>query len=150
VAANIFLGREIKRGFGVLNQAAMDREASELLAQLESNISPRALVSSLRVGDQQLVEIAKAISLQAEILIMDEPTSALDPISTAKIEELIQGLKREVTIIIVTHNMQQAARISDKTAFFLMGDLVEFGDTSTVFTVPKEERTERYITGKFG
>jgi phosphate transport system ATP-binding protein len=81
---------------------------------------------------------------------MDEPTSALDPISTAKIEELMTELKKRVTIIIVTHNMQQAARISDKTAFFLMGELVEFGDTSKVFTAPKESRTERYITGRFG
>lgn len=106
--------------------------------------------TSLSGGQQQRLCIARALAVQPPVLLMDEPTSALDPISTAKIEELIQELKREVTIVIVTHNMQQAARISDKTAFFLMGDLVEYGDTSTVFTVPKEERTERYITGKFG
>lgn len=81
---------------------------------------------------------------------MDEPTSALDPISTAKIEELVVQLKKNMTVIMVTHNMQQAARISDKTAFFLLGDLVEFGETSSVFTVPREKRTEQYITGKFG
>lgn len=106
--------------------------------------------TSLSGGQQQRLCIARALAVSPPVLLMDEPTSALDPISTAKIEELIGELKREVTIVIVTHNMQQAARISDKTAFFLMGDLVEFGDTSTVFTVPKEVRTERYITGKFG
>ena len=106
--------------------------------------------TSLSGGQQQRLCIARALAVQPPVLLMDEPTSALDPISTAKIEELISELKREVTIVIVTHNMQQAARISDKTAFFLMGDLVEFGETSTVFTVPKEERTEKYITGKFG
>ncbi len=106
--------------------------------------------TSLSGGQQQRLCIARALAVEPPILLMDEPTSALDPISTAKIEELILELKKEVTIVIVTHNMQQAARISDKTAFFLLGELVEFGDTSTVFTVPKEERTERYITGKFG
>jgi phosphate transport system ATP-binding protein len=84
------------------------------------------------------------------VLLMDEPTSALDPISTAKIEELLTELRGVVTIILVTHNMQQAARISQKTAFFLLGDLIEFSDTSTLFTVPKDKRTENYITGKFG
>lgn len=106
--------------------------------------------TSLSGGQQQRLCIARALAVGPPVLLMDEPTSALDPISTAKIEELIMQLKKDVTIIIVTHNMQQAARISDKTAFFLMGDLVEFGETSTLFTVPKEERTERYITGKFG
>ncbi len=101
-------------------------------------------------GQQQRLCIARALAVEPPVLLMDEPTSALDPISTAKIEELVMELKKEVTIVMVTHNMQQAARISDKTAFFLLGELVEFGDTSTVFTVPKEERTERYITGKFG
>jgi len=105
---------------------------------------------SLSGGQQQRLCIARALAVEPPILLMDEPTSALDPISTAKIEQLIMDLKKRVTIVIVTHNMQQAARISDKTAFFLMGELVEFGDTSMVFTVPKEERTERYITGKFG
>ena len=106
--------------------------------------------TSLSGGQQQRLCIARALAVGPPILLMDEPTSALDPISTAKIEELVTQLKNAVTIIIVTHNMQQAARISDKTAFFLLGDLVEFGETSSVFTVPREERTERYITGKFG
>ncbi len=106
--------------------------------------------TSLSGGQQQRLCIARALAVDPPVLLMDEPTSALDPIATAKIEELILDLKKQVTIVIVTHNMQQAARISDRTAFFLMGELVEFGETSTVFTVPKEERTERYITGKFG
>ncbi len=106
--------------------------------------------TSLSGGQQQRLCIARALAVEPPVLLMDEPTSALDPISTAKIEELITELKKQVTIVIVTHNMQQAARISDKTAFFLMGELVEFGETSVLFTVPREERTERYITGKFG
>jgi phosphate transport system ATP-binding protein len=106
--------------------------------------------TSLSGGQQQRLCIARALAVQPPVLLMDEPTSALDPISTAKIEELITQLKSDVTIIIVTHNMQQAARISDRTAFFLLGDLVEFGDTSQVFTIPREKRTEHYITGKFG
>jgi len=106
--------------------------------------------TSLSGGQQQRLCIARALAVQPPVLLMDEPTSALDPISTAKIEELITELKKETTIVIVTHNLQQAARISDKTAFFLMGEVVEFGETSVLFTVPKEKRTERYITGKFG
>ena len=105
---------------------------------------------SLSGGQQQRLCIARALAVEPSILLMDEPTSALDPISTAKIEELIQELSRSVTIIIVTHNMQQAARISDKTAFFLHGDLVEFDQTSRLFTNPKKSETERYITGRFG
>lgn len=106
--------------------------------------------TSLSGGQQQRLCIARALAVSPPVLLMDEPTSALDPISTAKIEELMGELKKEVTIIIVTHNMQQAARISDKTAFFLMGELVEFGETSQLFTVPKDKRTEQYIMGKFG
>ncbi|MBY0369904.1 phosphate ABC transporter ATP-binding protein PstB [bacterium] len=106
--------------------------------------------TGLSGGQQQRLCIARALAVDPPVLLMDEPTSALDPIATAKIEELVLELKKQVTIVIVTHNMQQAARISDRTAFFLMGELVEYGETSTVFTVPKEERTERYITGKFG
>ena len=106
--------------------------------------------TSLSGGQQQRLCIARSLAVQPEILLMDEPTSALDPISTAKVEELVRELKTQVTIIIVTHNMQQAARVSDKTAFLLMGELVEYTDTGTLFTAPKDERTERYITGKFG
>lgn len=106
--------------------------------------------TSLSGGQQQRLCIARALAVEPPVLLMDEPTSALDPISTAKIEELILHLKKDVTIVIVTHNMQQAARISDRTAFFLLGELVEFGETSKVFTVPSDKRTEQYITGKFG
>lgn len=124
-----------------LRQAALWEEVKDKLNQPGLSLSG---------GQQQRLCIARALAVGPPVLLMDEPTSALDPISTAKIEELITQIKKEVTIIIVTHNMQQAARISDKTAFFLMGELVEFGETSKVFTVPTEKRTEHYITGKFG
>lgn len=101
-------------------------------------------------GQQQRLCIARAIAMQPEVILMDEPTSALDPIATAKIEELIEVLKKEYTIVIVTHSMQQAARISDNTAYFLMGELIEFGNTKEIFTNPKDRRTEDYITGRFG
>ena len=101
-------------------------------------------------GQQQRLCIARALSVSPEVLLMDEPTSALDPISTGKIEDLALELKKKYTVIIVTHNMQQATRISDKTAFFLLGELVEYGDTVKVFSVPKDKRTEDYITGRFG
>src|SRR4029077_9244195 len=94
--------------------------------------------------------IARALAVSPAVLLMDEPCSALDPIATAKIEELILELKENYTIVIVTHNMQQAARVSDETAFFLLGELIEFGDTKTLFTNPREKRTEDYITGRFG
>lgn len=106
--------------------------------------------TSLSGGQQQRLCIARALAVEPSVLLMDEPTSALDPISTAKIEELVTELKKTVSIVMVTHNMQQAARVSDCTAFFLLGDLVEFGETSKVFTTPKDPRTERYITGRFG
>ena len=106
--------------------------------------------TGLSGGQQQRLCIARALAVQPPVLLMDEPTSALDPISTGKIEDLISEIKKAVTIVIVTHNMQQAARISNKTAFFWLGEMVEFGETSQVFTVPKEKRTENYITGKFG
>lgn len=108
--------------------------------------------SALRLsgGQQQRICIARALSVEPEVLLMDEPTSALDPISTSKIEDLILELKKEYTIIIVTHNMQQATRISDETAFFLNGEIIEFEDTSTLFSKPKDKRTEDYITGRFG
>ena len=101
-------------------------------------------------GQQQRLCIARALAVQPQVLLMDEPTSALDPISTSKIEELATNLKEQYTIIIVTHNMQQALRISDKTAFFLLGELIEYDDTQTLFYQPKEKRTEDYITGRFG
>ena len=101
-------------------------------------------------GQQQRLCIARALAVEPEVILMDEPTSALDPISTSKIEDLAVELKEKYTIIIVTHNMQQAARISDKTAFFLLGDMVEFDKTETLFSMPKDKRTEDYITGRFG
>ena len=101
-------------------------------------------------GQQQRLCIARALAVQPEVLLMDEPTSALDPISTSKIEELAMELKKDYTIVMVTHNMQHAARISDKTAFFLLGEIVEFGETEQLFSMPKDKRTEDYITGRFG
>ena len=101
-------------------------------------------------GQQQRLCIARTIAINPEIILMDEPASALDPISTSKIEELIFQLKNDYTIVIVTHNMQQAARVSDNTAFFYMGELVEFGRTKSIFTVPSKKQTEDYITGRFG
>ena len=101
-------------------------------------------------GQQQRLCIARALAVQPEVLLMDEPTSALDPISTSKIEDLAIELKKQYTIIIVTHNMQQAVRISDKTAFFLLGEMVEFAPTEEMFSMPKDKRTEDYITGRFG
>jgi len=101
-------------------------------------------------GQQQRLCIARALSVEPEVLLMDEPTSALDPISTAKIEDLVMELKKDYTVIIVTHNMQQATRISNKTAFFLLGEVIEFGETDQIFSIPKDKRTEDYITGRFG
>lgn len=105
---------------------------------------------SLSGGQQQRICIARALAVEPEILLMDEPTSALDPISTLKIEDLVQELKENYTIVMVTHNMQQAARVADKTAFFLMGEVCEYGDTNQIFTNPRDERTERYVSGRFG
>jgi phosphate transport system ATP-binding protein len=101
-------------------------------------------------GQQQRLCIARALSIEPEVLLMDEPASALDPIATAKIEELIHELRESLTIVIVTHNMQQAARVSDATAFFYLGELIEHGATEQIFTNPREPRTEDYVTGKFG
>jgi len=101
-------------------------------------------------GQQQRLCIARALAVKPDVLLMDEPCSALDPIATAKIEELLFDLKKELTVVIVTHNMQQAARVSDYTGFFLMGELVEFSDTKTIFTTPRDRRTEDYVTGRFG
>jgi len=105
---------------------------------------------SLSGGQQQRLCIARALAVEPEVLLMDEPTSALDPISTSKIEDLVEELKKDYTIVIVTHNMQQAARISDRTAFFLLGEVVEFSWTENIFSKPRDKRTEDYITGRFG
>jgi len=124
-----------------LKQAVLWDEVKDLLNKSAMNLSG---------GQQQRLCIARALAMKPDILLMDEPTSALDPISTAKIEELIEELKKEYTIIIVTHNMQQAARISDETAFFYIGNLVEYNKTETIFTKPDVKQTEDYITGRFG
>jgi len=110
----------------------------------------RASALALSGGQQQRLCIARALANDPEVLLLDEPASALDPIATQKVEELVYELKRELTIVIVTHNLQQAARISDQTAFFYLGKLIEMGDTQRLFTSPREERTEAYITGRFG
>ncbi|MCX7930174.1 MAG: ATP-binding cassette domain-containing protein, partial [Chlorobi bacterium] len=110
----------------------------------------RLPATSLSGGQQQRLCIARALAIEPEVLLMDEPTSALDPIATAKIEELIYDLKKSYTIVIVTHNMQQAARVSDYTAFMYMGDLIEFDKTRNIFTNPSKRQTEEYITGRFG
>jgi len=116
--------------------------------ELKDRLKKSAL--SLSGGQQQRLCIARALSVQPDVLLMDEPTSALDPISTAKIEELAMALKKDYTIVIVTHNMQQATRISDNTGFFLLGELVEYGATEQIFSMPRDKRTEDYITGRFG
>jgi phosphate transport system ATP-binding protein len=121
-------------------------------AALWEEVGDKLHTSALQLsgGQQQRVCIARALAIQPEVILMDEPASALDPISTAKIEELIQDLKKDYTIVIVTHNMQQAARCSDHTGFFLLGELVEFDKTSNIFTNPADKRTEDYVTGRFG
>ena len=124
-----------------LNQAA-------IWGEVKDRLNENAL--SLSGGQQQRLCIARALAVEPEIILMDEPASALDPISTAKIEELIHDLKKEYTIVIVTHNMQQAARVSDQTAFFYLGELIEFDRTTTIFTKPSIKQTEDYITGRFG
>jgi len=123
-------------------------EDSALYDEVKDRLREPAIC--LSGGQQQRLCIARAIAMSPEVLLMDEPTSALDPIATAKIEDLIAKLKEKYTIVIVTHNMQQAARISDKTAFFLLGELIEYNETETLFTHPKNPKTEDYITGRFG
>lgn len=142
------------RTFGITKRAALDEivERSLRQAAMWEELKDRLHRSALGLsgGQQQRLCIARALAAEPRILLMDEPTSALDPISTGKIEELMEELKRELTVVIVTHNMQQATRIADKTAFFLLGELIEYGDTDDLFTSPKDARTERYITGRFG
>ena len=142
------------RTFGVKKKSELDAVVEESLrrASIWDEVKDRLRKNALGMsgGQQQRLCIARSLAANPKILLMDEPTSALDPISTGKIEELMDELKKELTIVIVTHNMQQAVRIADKTAFFLLGELVEYGDTDDIFTSPHDERTERYITGRFG
>ena len=142
------------RTHGIRSKARLDDLVEKSLrdAAIWDELKDRLKKSALGLsgGQQQRLCIARALAVQPEVLLMDEPTSALDPISTSKIEDLAVELKKDYTIIMVTHNMQQAARISDKTAFFLMGEVVEFGDTDQIFSMPREKKTEDYITGRFG
>ena len=127
-----------------------EERAEKLLAQLGLSDKADAYPCQLSGGQQQRLCIARALAVSPRVLLMDEPTSALDPISTSKIEDLAMELKKKYTIVIVTHNMQQAARISDQTAFFLLGNLIEYNDTEKLFANPNDKRTEDYITGRFG
>ena len=139
---------------GIKDKKTLDAIVEKSLkdAAIWDEVKDRLKKSALGLsgGQQQRLCIARALAVEPEILLMDEPTSALDPISTTKIEDLMESLKQKYTVIIVTHNMQQAARISDETAFFLVGEMVEFGDTETIFSNPKDARTEAYVTGRFG
>lgn len=142
------------RTHGIKNKARLDEIVEKSLrgAAIWDEVKDRLKKSALGLsgGQQQRLCIARALAVEPEVLLMDEPTSALDPISTSKIEELASELKKCYTIIMVTHNMQQAVRISDRTAFFLLGELVEYGDTEKLFANPRDKRTEDYITGRFG
>ncbi len=142
------------RTHGIKNKIPLDDIVEEALqgAAIWDEVKDRLKKSALGLsgGQQQRLCIARAMAVKPKVLLMDEPTSALDPISTSKIEDLTQQLKKDYTIIMVTHNMQQAVRISDNTAFFLLGELVEFGDTEQMFSQPQDKRTEDYITGRFG
>ena len=142
------------RTHGVRKKAMLDEivERSLRQAAIWEELKDRLKKSALGLsgGQQQRLCIARALAVEPEVLLMDEPTSALDPISTAKIEDLAAELKKQFTIVIVTHNMQQAVRISDRTAFFLLGEMVEFGATESLFSMPRDKRTEDYITGRFG
>ena len=142
------------RTHGIRNHSELDGIVEKSLrdAAIWDEVKDRLKKSALGLsgGQQQRLCIARALANEPEVLLMDESTSALDPISTAKIEDLAVELKEKYTVIMVTHNMQQAVRVSDKTAFFLLGELVEFGDTDKIFSMPKDKRTEEYITGRFG
>ena len=142
------------RTHGIRNKKVLDEivERSLRNAAIWDELKDRLKKSALGLsgGQQQRLCIARALAVEPEVILMDEPTSALDPISTSKIEDLVLDLKSKYTIIMVTHNMQQATRVSDKTAFFLLGDMIEYGDTEELFSMPKDKRTEDYITGRFG
>ncbi|MFR2933308.1 MAG: phosphate ABC transporter ATP-binding protein PstB [Oscillospiraceae bacterium] len=142
------------RTHGIRSRVKLDEIVEKSLrgAAIWDEVKDRLKKSALGMsgGQQQRLCIARALAVEPEVLLMDEPTSALDPISTSRIEELAMELKKDYTIVMVTHNMQQAARISDKTAFFLLGDMVEFGPTEKIFSMPQDHRTEDYITGRFG
>ena len=142
------------RTHGIRNKGKLDEIVERSLRQaaiweeLKDRLKKGAL--GLSGGQQQRLCIARALAVEPEILLMDEPTSALDPISTSKIEDLVLELKKQYTIIMVTHNMQQATRVSDKTGFFLLGEVIEYGNTEQIFSMPRDKRTEDYITGRFG
>lgn len=142
------------RVHGIKDKKTLDQIVEESLqgAAIFDEVKDRLKKSAMGLsgGQQQRLCIARALAVQPEVLLMDEPTSALDPISTSKIEDLAVELKKDYTIVMVTHNMQQAARISDKTAFFLLGEVIEFGETEQIFSMPKNKKTEDYITGRFG
>ena len=142
------------RTHGITNKAQLDEIVEKALrgAAIWDEVKDRLKKNALGMsgGQQQRLCIARALAVEPKVLLMDEPTSALDPISTSRIEDLAMELKEKYTIVIVTHNMQQAVRISDQTAFFLLGDLVEFGNTEQMFSQPRDKRTEDYITGRFG
>ena len=139
---------------GIKNKAKLDQIVEESLrgAAIFDEVKDRLKKSALRLsgGQQQRLCIARALAVSPEVLLMDEPTSALDPISTLKVEELMEELKKKYTVVVVTHNMQQAARVSDDTAFFLVGEVIEKDSTDNIFSQPKDKRTEDYITGRFG
>ena len=142
------------RTHGIRSKAKLDEiiekslRSAAIWDELKDRLKKDAL--GLSGGQQQRLCIARALAVEPEVLLMDEPTSALDPISTSKIEDLALQLKQEYTIVMVTHNMQQAARISDRTAFFLLGEVIEYGETQKIFSMPQDRRTEDYITGRFG
>ncbi|MGN0355996.1 MAG: phosphate ABC transporter ATP-binding protein PstB [Muricoprocola sp.] len=142
------------RTHGIRSKAQLDEIVEKVLreAAIWDEVKDRLKKSALGMsgGQQQRLCIARALAVEPEVLLMDEPTSALDPISTSRIEDLAMELKKNYTIVMVTHNMQQAARISDKTAFFLLGEVIEYGNTGQIFSCPKNKKTEEYITGRFG
>ena len=142
------------RTHGIYNKARLDEIVEKSLknAAIWDEVKDRLKKSALGLsgGQQQRLCIARALAVEPEVILMDEPTSALDPISTSKIEDLVVELKKQYTIVMVTHNMQQATRISDKTVFFLLGEIIEAGDTEELFSMPRDKRTEDYITGRFG